>query len=281
MLLVLVLSGASLPAQETNPPAFFQHPSLTKVWELTGKLKRPESAVYEVKKEVFLVSNFGDGTVSRIGPDGTVIVRKWCEGLDRPAGLAIHGDKLLAVERKSLAEVDLETGRILKRIPLLDAKFPNDLVVDGQGAVYVTDTRRGCVYRLADGQVEVWLEGEAFREPNGICLMKDRLLVGTRADGAIKSIDLKTRQVTTLQALGPDINMDGLLGDGQGGYLFSEYAGRIYRVDAAGQRTLLLDRRGLRQFTADFWYSPEKHLLVVPSLNGDLLTAYSYNPDTP
>ncbi len=68
--------------------------------------------------------------------------------------------------------------------------------------------------------------------------------------------------------------MDGLTGDGEGGYLFSDYYGRIYRADAAGRRTLLLDSRGPHGYCADFEYVPELGLLVVPALFGERLTAF-------
>ena len=68
--------------------------------------------------------------------------------------------------------------------------------------------------------------------------------------------------------------MDGLVTDGRDGYLFSDYYGRVYRADAAGRKTLLLDRRGPHQYTADFEYIPEEGLLIVPSLYDNRLTAY-------
>jgi hypothetical protein len=93
-------------------------------------------------------------------------------------------------------------------------------------------------------------------------------------DGTIKSIDLKTKQVRTFLTLGPGANMDGLVTDGRDGYLFSDYYGRVYRADAAGRKTLLLDRRGPHHYTADFEYIPEEGLLIVPSLYDNRLTAY-------
>ena len=64
------------------------------------------------------------------------------------------------------------------------------------------------------------------------------------------------------------------MADGHGGYLFSDYFGRIFQADARGRRTLLLDRRGPRQYTADFEYIPDRGLLIVPSLYDNRLTAY-------
>ena len=162
----------------------------------------------------------------------------------------------------------------MNRYPIPGAEFLNDLDLDDSGTIYVTDTNKNCVFKLSAGKSEIWMEGEVVGSANGILVEKDRLLVGVTSDGTIKTFDLKTRQAGNLFTLGPGANMDGLVGDGKGGYLFSDYFGRIYRGDAKGRTVLLLDRRGPRQFTADFEYIPEKGLLIVPSLYDNRLTAY-------
>jgi len=140
--------------------------------------------------------------------------------------------------------------------------------------IYVTDTSKDCIFRLSGAISEVWFQGQEVARPNGILVEKDRLLVGVTADGTIKTIDLKSKSVTTFLTLGKGANMDGLVPDGAGGYLLSDYYGRVYRADAAGRKTLLLDRRGPRQYAADFAYIPELQLLVIPSLFEQRLTAF-------
>ena len=261
--------------------AIYRHPKLHDAWEIPDKLSAPESVAYDAARQVLYVSNFGDGSISKIGLDGEIIARKWVDGLKSPTGLKISGGRLYAVERAGVVEIDPGNGAILHRYPIPDAKFLNDLDVDASGAIYVTDSSKNCVFKLSAGKSEIWIEGQVVGSPNGILVEKDRLLVGVTADGTIKTFDLQTRQAGILFTLGPGANMDGLVNDGKGGYLFSDYFGRIYHGDAKGRMLLLLDRKGPRQFTADFEYIPEKGLLVVPSLYYNRLTAYVYNPDLP
>jgi sugar lactone lactonase YvrE len=272
-----VFGGWGFMCRDMN--AIYQHKSLAKVWELPGQLHAPESVAYDAKRNVLYVSNFGDEFISKIGLNGEIIALKWATGLKNPTGLMFFNERLYAVERPGVAEIDPETGRITNRYPVPGALFLNDLSFDNRGAIYVTDSFKNCVFKLSGGKSEVWIEGKAVEDPNGILVEKERLLVGVTADGTIKSVDLKTKQVSTFLTLGPGANMDGLVGDGKGGYLFSDYFGRIYRADAEGRKTLLLDRRGPRQFCSDFEYIPEQHLLVVPSLYDNRLTAYQYKPD--
>jgi hypothetical protein len=123
----------------------------------------------------------------------------------------------------------------------------------------------------------VWIEGEAFANPNGILAESGRLLVGVTSDGTIKSVDVETKEVDTFVTLGPGSNIDGLVSDGQGGYLFSDYFGRLYRADAQGRRTLILDRRGPHGYCADFELVPGTGLIVIPSLYDQRVTAYRYD----
>ena len=255
--------------------AIYRHPDLHDAWEISGKLSAPESVVYDAARQLLYVSNFGDGAISKIGLDGKIIALNWITGLKSPTGLKMSGGKLYAVERTGVVEMDPGTGTIVNRYPIPDAQFLNDLAIDDSRAIYVTDTQKNCVFELSAGKSEIWMEGDGVGGPNGILTEKDRLLVGVTSDGTVKTFDLKTRKAGTLFTLGPGANMDGLVGDGNGGYLFSDYFGRIYHGDATGRKVRLLDRKGPRQFTADFEYIPAKGLLIVPSLFDNRLTAYT------
>ena len=74
-----------------------------KVWELTG-LKAPESALPDPSGEVLYVSNIdgspvekdGNGSISKVSPDGKMMEPSWATGLDAPKGMAISGGRWLA-----------------------------------------------------------------------------------------------------------------------------------------------------------------------------------------
>jgi hypothetical protein len=281
--LVLMVTGQSggggFMARDLD--AIYRHPGLHEAWEIAGELSAPESVAYDAARQVLYVSNFAGGFISRVSLEGKLLTLKWVDGLKGPTGLKMSRDHLYAVERSGIAEIDPGTSGITRRYPIPGAAFPNDLAIDDRGTIYVTDTLRNCVYQLDSGVAEICVQGEMVGRPNGILVEKNRLLVGVTGDSAIRTVDLKTKQVATLLTLAPGANLDGLVSDGRGGYLFSDYFGRVYRADAAGRKTLLLDRMGPHQYTADFEYVPEKGLLIVPSLYDNRLTAYTYQPGAP
>jgi hypothetical protein len=57
----------------------------------------------------------------------------------------------------------------------------------------------------------------------------------------------------------------------------SDYFGRLFRLDAQGHRTRLLDGRGSYRYCADFGVVPRVGLIVIPGLHGQRITAYRYD----
>jgi sugar lactone lactonase YvrE len=280
--LVTSESPADWRLQVRDASAIRADARLTAVWERCDPASgAPESVAYDRKRQVLYVSQFGRGVIAKMALTGEVLAADWCPGLQSPTGLRLHADRLYAVERSGVVEIDPDTGAVLSRTPIEGGVFPNDLAIAPDGTIYVTDTFKSCVHRLAGGRSEVWLAGPEVAQPNGILVERDRLLVGVSADATIKAIDLGTKQVSTFLRISAGANMDGLVSDGGSGYLFSDYYGRLYHADAAGKLELLLDRRSPRQFIADFEYVPSEHLLFIPSLYDQRITALRWSPAPP
>ncbi|MCJ7679238.1 MAG: hypothetical protein MUP70_00795, partial [Candidatus Aminicenantes bacterium] len=64
--------------------------------------------------------------------------------------------------------------------------------------------------------------------------------------------------------------------DNRGNVLVSDFLGKVYRISPDGEKTLLLDSSTPKSFCANFAFIPEKNLLVIPSLTGNTIRAYSY-----
>ena len=73
--------------------------------------------------------------------DGTVDELMWISGLRAPTGLCIQDDRLYAVTRAGIAVVDLAGDSLMAIHPIRNGVFPNDLVVDTRGIIYVTDSQ--------------------------------------------------------------------------------------------------------------------------------------------
>jgi len=265
--------------------AVFHHESVKGVWQTEEEFLLPESVAYDSKRDVLYVSNFDaynkssrdEGQfISRISLDGNIEDLKWITGLSNPTGLAVFEDKLFVVERRSLAEIDIESGQVQQRYQLPDAILPNDVTVDQSGIAYVSDSRKNVIYRLADGKVEEWLSGDEIDRPNGLHAHNGTLVVGNNGDRSLKSVDIGSKNIMTIARLGTGI-IDGIKTDQNGNYVVSHSEGRVYRISPSGQIVKLLDTSAPELYSADFEYIAGKALLIVPTLLDNRVMAYRLN----
>ena len=257
--------------------AIYQDKQLVSKWEIKFKFKYPEKVLYDKKRDILYVSNFyneGKEFISKVSPNGEIIKLDWATGIMQPTGLCMSGDKLYAVGRFALVEIDPETGTISNRYRFPNPGMPNDVTADEQGNLYITDSQKNSIYRLTGGKMEEWLSSNDIDKPNGIYFDKGKLLVGTSGDGCIKRIDPATKVITTMVCIGEGSIMDGIVSDGKGNYLVSDYNGRLFKVNPKGEKLLLLNTTAPSRNCAAFEYIPEKRLLVIPTLVDNRLIAY-------
>ncbi len=262
------------------------------LWETKG-LAQPESVVEDPATGVIYVSNIngavmqkdGNGFISRLTADGKMLERQWVKGLNSPTGLALHDRTLYAADVDQLIEINAASGEILKRYDAKGAIFLNDVVMDDEGAVYVSDTPMNTIWRLKDGSFEPWLANDALNGPNGLLVQGDKLIVASLGKvqsqgqkkelGALLSVSLDDQKVTKIGKGDLIGNLDGLQAIQPGVYLVTDWAqGALYRVDAKGKVDELID---LNQGSADLAYMPGKKLLLIPMMLDNSLAAYSLN----
>lgn len=260
--------------------AVFEHPDLSKQWEIKGKFKFPESAAYDKKRDIIYVSNYtgeSNGFISKVTSKGEIEKLDWITGILQPTGVCIYNDKLYVVGRYNLIEIDLEKGAVSNRFPIPTPVFANDIASDGNGSFYITDGGKSAIYKFEKGQITEWLKSDELKQINGIIVDRDKIIVGTSADGSIKSIDSKSKEIKKLISFGDNVVMDGLTCDGKGNYLVSDHAGRLFRASSSGSSELLLNTKARPITLADFDYVPEKGLLIIPTLVDNRLMMYKIN----
>jgi hypothetical protein len=259
------------------------------LWETSG-LKTPESALPTAAEGFAYVSNVagnptdkdGNGFISKVSlADGRIIELEWVKGLDAPKGLALAGDKLYTADIDKLVEIDIKNGQILAKHEAPGAQFLNDVAVDGQGNVYVTDSNTSTIWRLAGGKLEKWLESPALKFPNGIKVEGDKLILaawgapGTSAKKAepanLIEVSIADKKIADLGDGKPVGNLDGIEPDGDDYIVTDWVAGKVFRISKSGKAEVLL---ALQQGTADIGYVPEQKLLLIPMMMSDKLIAY-------
>jgi sugar lactone lactonase YvrE len=243
--------------------------------------------LYDPERDVLYVTSFDaqfaatpdfTGYISRIGLDGEIQELQWITDLNGPTGMAIHDDRLYVLERGYLTEIDIDRGELRERYAIPGADFVNDLIIDREGNMYITDTSPSSdaesrIYRFRDGEFDVWYGGDEINRANGIFLHNNMLLVGNTGDGVLKGIDLDTKVVENIVGLGAGV-LDGIRVDDEGNYLVSHWEGQTYLVSPSGEVVEVLDTMGQRLNAADFEFVSERNLLIIPTFLGNRVVAY-------
>lgn len=268
---------AACGAEQAPAPAEAEAaPRLERVWSLDG-LAAPESAALSADGAFLYVTNVngegevrdGNGFISRVGTDGRMIAREWATGFDAPKGVARAGDALYVADIDRVVIVDAATGAVRARIAAPGARFLNDIAIAPDGAILVSDSDTARIYALRGARIEAWLEDPLLTSVNGLLPEPARLIVSTM-EGRLLAVDYATRTISVLaEGLG---NADGIAALGGGGYLVSEWPGRMYVVHADGAHETILDTRAQNAFMNDFLLVGD--MLYAPNWQPGSLTAY-------
>lgn len=262
--------------------AVFHHEKVKRAWKTAKVFLMPESAVYDPIREVIYVSNYdgynrsrkeGKQYISKVSLNGKIEELKWVIGVFNPTGLAVFQDKLYAAEIRSLVEIDINSGQIVNRYAAPGSIFLNDVAVDKSGNVYISDSAKHLIFRFAEGRFEEWLKGDEIRNPNGLHVHENHLIVGNNGDKCLKSVNIADKRISTIVKLGPGI-IDGVKTEKNGNYLVSHWEGKLYRITPQGQITKILDTTAPGINEADFEYIVAKNLIIIPTFFDNKLIAY-------
>jgi streptogramin lyase len=252
--------------------------SLRKMWESDTVFTTAESALYDAATSTIYVSNIeanpwvldGKGSIGKLSPTGKVIDARWITGLNAPKGMAITNGKLFVADIDKLVEIDLAAGKIVKKHEVPGCEGLNDVTSTPDGSIYFTDSKKGVVHLLKNGNVSTIVTGLGYS--NGIFYEKSRLMLGTWKDSSLIAYNFKDK---TLQKIAnPVPQPDGVEAMGNGDYLVSSWKGLVHHVQANGKATLLLDTSNEKVNAADIDYVADKKMLLVPTFFRNSVVAY-------
>jgi len=254
---------------------------LVKLWESEAVLTTSESIIYDQDKDILYVSCIdgkpldkdGKGFIAQVDLKGNVVTQQWVTGLDAPKGMGINEGKLYVTNIDELVEIDIERGEVVKRYPVEGGTFLNDVTVGKDGHVWFSDSQTGKVHILADGEVSTWTEGIAG--PNGLMLRDGNLYVTTMGSHELLEISMETKAVKVLAGgLGGG---DGLMDDAHGGFVASDWSGRVFHITGEGSVKELLNTKADQTNSADIWYLADQKLVLVPTFFKNTIAAYQLN----
>lgn len=224
----------------------------------------PEAVLHDEPGDVYLVSNIngdpfgkdGNGFISRVAPDGSVIELRWIDGeaegvtLHAPKGMAIAGNYLYVTDIDVVRVFDRETGAPVEEILVEGATFLNDITAGPDGTVYVSDSGfapgfepsgTDAVYAVRNGEVVQLVAGVDLAGPNGLVVDGDEVVMVPFGANEVRRIPTAGGEAVVGIAL-PAGQLDGVVRLEDGSLLVSSWAGEaVYRISAAGEVTTIAE----------------------------------------
>ena len=261
----------------------------TKLWEATG-FEAPDSVLYNARSNALFVSNIkgdpmardGNGYISKLNPDGSFRRRHWVAGLNAPKGMAFFRHFLYVADIDHLVVIDKRKAKIVARHRASASQSLNDVAVDNQGRVYVSDQLGNAIYRLAGGKLSRWVTSKRLTGPTGLKVIGDELWVAgwgrtlgglpTGMPGHLSTIHIDTKTVRPVGRGNPIGHLDGLEPIGSDRFLVTDWVeGGVLLVNRLGASRVVAD---LESGSAGLGFIPALGQVVVPMTGRGVLIAY-------
>lgn len=238
--LFLVLIVCNLMALEIDG---FSHPE--------SVLAGSEVYVSNIGEKREALAKDGDGYISKLSESGEVLERYFIKGLNAPKGMGRVGSVLYVADIDKIKGFDLTNKNQVFEISINDAISLNDIAILDGKYIFVSDNRKGVIYKIdiAKKKYELFLEADSkFGGPNGVLVDRETntLFVVTFAPakkikGSLLGYSLKDKKmIFQTQPIG---SLDGIAFDKDKNFIVSDwgekYQGKIYRISREGKITPL------------------------------------------
>jgi hypothetical protein len=246
----------------------------------------PDQVVWHAASKSWFISNLGGGIslerdnygwITRTDAKGNITDPLWIgkkEGMHAPSGMIATDEYLYVCDRDGVHQINIAKKEISDFYPIPEGEFINDIAMASNGDLYISDFFGDRIYKLSANtrKVEVWLETDALQAPDGLYMDNDKLIVAcwgvlsnpgtfdTSKPGDLLSVDLKTKQITTLvKNVG---NLEGITKAGKYYFITDWAAGKLLKVDAK-KKTVVDYISGLSNPT-DPDFAPELNVIAFP-----------------
>ena len=269
LLIVVTLLSIQISAQ-----------TAVKIWSTEPDLKVPESVLFDAKNQRLYVSNIegtgpwdkdGKGSIALLTLSGKILNPSWIDGLHAPKGMALYKDFLLVADIDSVVIIDHTKGQILRKIYIDGANGLNDISIDRQGNMFISDSKNKKIFYLDAVKMEskIYLS-EGIELPNGV-LYADKMLY-ILDNGKFYKIDKAKNKI--LIAEGLDGGTDGIEQVDENTFLISCWSGTVWLVKLNGEKKILVDTRDEKVNAADMGYDPKNRIFYIPTFWKNNVVAY-------
>ncbi|MFH1197472.1 MAG: T9SS type A sorting domain-containing protein [bacterium] len=226
----------------------------------------PESVVYDYENNWYIISNAGDGKlITKFSSGYFTYFNEHASTSIR--GITIYNSQLYAACDEGVKVFDILSGTNSATYPIAGSLFLNDIAVDSDGNIFVSDDGGHKVYKLDAATHSVSMFADMGTDnPNGLYVdeANNRLIVLCWAANApIRAVDLTTAVITDI--LITNLNfLDGITTDTKGNFYISAWGeAAVYKFNqdfTIGPELIFEDLAG----PADIFYDTENNVLAIP-----------------
>lgn len=250
---------------------------LVKKWETEAVFKIPESVLFDKANNILYVSNIegkdtwaadGKGSISKMGTDGKNIVVDWVTGLNAPKGMGLYNGKLYVADPTDIVVINIDSAKIEKRIPVAGAVGLNDITVDKDGVVFVSDSEGKKIYKMNGDTAELYYD--RLKQPNGVLMYANTFYLLDSGSMYKMNMDKSLNKITE----GLQGGTDGVEPFTGNDFIVTGWDGVIYYVYEDGKKEKLLDRRSKEIKSADIAVDTATRTVFVPTFWKNTIEAY-------
>jgi hypothetical protein len=181
--------------------------------------------------------------------------------------MGVWDKKLFVADVTEVVVIGTATGKIESKITVEGATGLNDITIDKNGVVYVSDSKLGKVHQIKKGKAELYLSD--LKGVNGLKAVGNDLYLLTANDVFKTGADKKLVSIAVTE-----IGGDGIEPVGNGDFVISCWPGLIYYMDKDEKLSTLLDTREQKRNTADIGYNSAERIVYVPTFFKKSVVAY-------
>ena len=183
---IFIIAALSLSLIACQPKGESKLPVLKLAWVSDSLFKTPESVLWDSKNQVIYVSNMnlnprekdGNGSIGKISIKGEIISAEWVTGLSSPKGMTLIDSILWVTDVDELVCINVNSGKIVKKITIPNAGMLNDMTSDDKGVIYFSDSDNNAIYKLQDDSITL-ISNQELSAPNGLLFDSGRLLLAS------------------------------------------------------------------------------------------------------
>ncbi|MEA2012339.1 MAG: hypothetical protein U9O87_04535 [Verrucomicrobiota bacterium] len=278
---LIIVFSQSISAEEQS--VFF-------IKRIYSGFRNPEGSVYDPVRDCYYISNMNGGPsqkdnsafISRIKQKkknfNVDIFLESSEKIElhAPKGMAVKKDFLFIADIDSVVLINIEKRKFISRIKINGARFLNDIVIDAENNMFVSDTATDMIFKLAYPYTNVKQNAlsvsKYLKAPNGLMIHPetDNLWIVSFKSPFLVELNPKNGKLISrknIKTSGHDGICRGF--DSDDIFVSIHSKGYLLKISPSSSSDFLVKLVNKKKLEkpADISYDPIRNIIVVPEMS--------------